>query len=510
VTVLVTVVGVFLAYNANSGLPFVPTYELRAQVPTGAKLVAGNDVRIGGFRVGAVARIDPGVKTVDGKRRSIAVVRMKLDKSIEPLSADTLVRARPRSALGIKYVELTPGHSKRKLMAGATLPLSHASEPYEFEDAFGTFQPRTRANLRRATEGVGDAFTGRGESINLAISALPPLLAHLTPVMRTLSAPDTDLDGFVRNIAAVSAQVAPVAPALAQLAANGADTFAALNRDPSALQDTISGLGPTFAVGTRTLAHSRPVVAQTRVLFAKLRPAAREFRTAFPPLTDALRIGTPVLDRSLPLSRRLKDSSIALRDLIRDPSTGMALGNVRNAVGQLRPTLEFVAPYQTVCDFADYFFNALGEHQSQPAPGGTLQQQLVRQVNLTQPNSLGLTYSSRPWDLQPGEKAQGATYDGQPAGRAFAPPYQPAIDSHGNADCQNGQVGFPNFRLMESFARKNGASNGFAPNDYITGTLPDGTPAGANAAVGLSNYPGLAGGTYKSRALGIKNLKDVP
>ena len=48
VTILVVVVAVFLAYNANAGLPFVPTFELKANVPSGAQLVPGNDVREGG------------------------------------------------------------------------------------------------------------------------------------------------------------------------------------------------------------------------------------------------------------------------------------------------------------------------------------------------------------------------------------------------------------------------------------------------------------------------------
>ena len=34
VTVLVIIVAVFLAYNANNGLPFVSTYDLKARVPT--------------------------------------------------------------------------------------------------------------------------------------------------------------------------------------------------------------------------------------------------------------------------------------------------------------------------------------------------------------------------------------------------------------------------------------------------------------------------------------------
>ena len=33
VTVLVVVVAVFLAYQANQGLPFVPTYKLSAELP---------------------------------------------------------------------------------------------------------------------------------------------------------------------------------------------------------------------------------------------------------------------------------------------------------------------------------------------------------------------------------------------------------------------------------------------------------------------------------------------
>ena len=55
-TALITIVAVFLAYNANSGLPFVPSYDLKAELPNAANLVVGNDVRVGGTRVGAVTR----------------------------------------------------------------------------------------------------------------------------------------------------------------------------------------------------------------------------------------------------------------------------------------------------------------------------------------------------------------------------------------------------------------------------------------------------------------------
>src|SRR5437763_16871190 len=82
VTTLVTIVAVFLAYNANNGLPFVQTYNVKAEMPNAANLVKGNDVRIGGERVGSVSDIEPlhhanGVDT--------AVISMKLDKRVDPL-----------------------------------------------------------------------------------------------------------------------------------------------------------------------------------------------------------------------------------------------------------------------------------------------------------------------------------------------------------------------------------------------------------------------------------------
>src|SRR3954462_9910574 len=81
VTVLIVIVGVYLAYNANQGLPFVPTYDLKAEVPNGQKLIEGNEIRLGGFRVGVVNKMEPLVKQVHGRTKTIVVVDMKLDKA---------------------------------------------------------------------------------------------------------------------------------------------------------------------------------------------------------------------------------------------------------------------------------------------------------------------------------------------------------------------------------------------------------------------------------------------
>ena len=115
VTLLVSIVAIFLSYNANSGLPFVPTYDLKARLPNAANLVAGNEVRIGGARVGVIDEIEP-VPSDSGD--PAAELSMKLDADLEPLPVDSTFLVRPRSALGLKYVELTPGEGGAGFPAG--------------------------------------------------------------------------------------------------------------------------------------------------------------------------------------------------------------------------------------------------------------------------------------------------------------------------------------------------------------------------------------------------------
>ena len=80
ITVLVVIVAVFLAYNANNGLPFVSTYNLKARVPNANALVKGNEVRIGGSRIGVVKSVRP---IQIGNGGVAAELDLSLDKGAE-------------------------------------------------------------------------------------------------------------------------------------------------------------------------------------------------------------------------------------------------------------------------------------------------------------------------------------------------------------------------------------------------------------------------------------------
>ena len=515
-TVLVALVAVFIAYNANSGLPFVPTYELKAELPSGGKLVKGNEVRVGGFRVGVVKEIKPIVKEVDGKRRAIALATLSLDKTVEPLSRNSKLRVRPRSALGLKYVELEPGTGKATFQAGDTIPVKQASEPLEFEDLYATFDPEVRPQIQKATEGFGDSFAGRGQSLNRSIEALNPLFRSLTPVMRNLSDPDTQLDQFFLQIGRASAQAAPVARTQALLFTDMADTFAAISADPRALQDTIEKAAPTMAVSIDSFEVQRPFLVDFTDLSSRLRPAAAELPRSLPAINSAFKVGTPVLPRTVELNENLEGALTEAEDLFENPNTLLALRDLDTALTVSRPAIEFIAPYQTVCNYWMYFVHPLGEMQSVvqtgPTGAGTVLNQNVKEVNNNQQNAYSSSTGSRPWDIPHGMKPQGAKdHRGDDIFRLYAPPYQPAIDAQGNADCQLGQNGYPNGALNDGR---------YAPGDLLDKSESHGLPnpqpervgKGGNGALMPpdNNVPGLSGGTYRSRELGIDNLADVP
>src|SRR5918992_3784858 len=198
VTLLVVVVATFLSYNANTGLPFVPTTELKVRTTNGANIVRGNEVRSGGTRVGVVQDVRP-VRLADG--RTGAEMTLKLDKELGDVPNDSTFRIRPRSALGLKYVELNKGTSDRAYANGDTVPIAQAGFSTELDEVLETFDEPTRRAAQGNLRGFGDSFAGPGRDVRRTIEGLPPPFDHLEPVMANLANPATELDTFVNELA---------------------------------------------------------------------------------------------------------------------------------------------------------------------------------------------------------------------------------------------------------------------------------------------------------------------
>lgn len=358
VTVLVVIVAVFLAYNANQGLPFVSTYDLKARVPNADALVKGNEVRIGGVRVGIVESVQP-VQLEDGG--VAAELSLRLDRSAEPLPVDSSITVRPKSALGLKFLQVTPGDSGEGFEAGETIPLSAARpEPVDIDEFFNMFDKPTREAIQRTQAGFGNALAGRGPQLNEAIGYLRQLAESAQPALRTLVAPSTNFAGFWRALQALSATVAPVAETQASMFVALDATFAAFARvSRPYIQETIEKSPETLDQVNEDLPALRPFLRSSERFFVALRPGVNALAETSPVIAASLRAGVPVLNESPQLNRELQPTAEALVEFQNAEGVFNGLDLLIDTNRLLRPSLRYITPAQTTCNYLTLTFDQI-------------------------------------------------------------------------------------------------------------------------------------------------------
>jgi virulence factor Mce-like protein len=430
VTVLIVLVAVFLSYNANNGLPFVPTTTLKVRFANGQNLVKGNEIRSGGFRVGVVNDMKP-VQLSAG--RVGAELELKLDKSIGEVPEDSRWRIRPRSALGLKYLELVEGRAKQSYADGDTVPLEQTETNVDLDEIFNMFDAKTRKASQDNLRGFGDAFAGRGAAVGRTVEEAPRLLGHLEPVARNLAAPQTELPRFFKELGDAARVIAPISETNARLFTTMADTWEAVGRDPEALQSFLEKQAPTMDAAISSFQVQRPFLRELTEFSTEFSGATAELRGALPDINPALETGTRVQKKVPELNERLEGTFDAVHDLTSAPSTNAAIRALTATVTTLNPQMRFYGPFVTVCNAPTYFFTYLAEHFSENDSTGSAQRALLNFAG-QQDDSIGAMAADEPAngnEVKEGNKQY-----------LHADPYGAAVTPDGRADCEAGQRGY--------------------------------------------------------------------
>ena len=164
-----------------------------------------------------------------------------------------------------------------------------------------------------------------------------------------------------------------------------------------------------------------------------------------------------MLARTPEINRDLRTALVELKRLLTQRTTGIALERLNQAFTHLKPTLRWVVPAQTVCNFWNYWFTFLPAAFDRDQVGWNFRQALTNAPP-------GRRRSARPATVNvPGEvETPIAGYSGlnangkagpildPPSGGEFrptelpilhAPPYCPS-GQNGEEDCQTGQHGY--------------------------------------------------------------------
>jgi ABC-type transporter Mla subunit MlaD len=375
VTVLVILVAVFLAYNANNGLPFVSTYDLKAKVPNAQALVKGNEVRIGGARVGVVKAVKP----VELKNGNFAAeLSLSLDKIADPVPVDSTMIIRPKSPLGLKYLQIVPGDSSKGFKAGATIPIAAARpEPVDIDEFFSMFDEKTRFAIRQNEAGFGNAFAGRGPQLNAAFGSLRKLAESAQAPLANLVAPSTNFGGFWRALESFNATLAPVAEINGTLFVALDTTFAAFARvSRPFIQETISKGPETLDTAIRDLPAINPFLQSSERFFAAFEPGSKALADSSPILNATEVAGIPVLKASPVFNAQLAPTADALLAFQETPGVFSGLNLLIDTNEVLDPGISFIAPAQSTCNYLTLAFgnvaSALSENNGKAFWAGAL------------------------------------------------------------------------------------------------------------------------------------------
>jgi ABC-type transporter Mla subunit MlaD len=368
--VLVMVVAVVLAFQANNGLPYVPRYTLYIQAPNAEELVHGAEVHMGGALIGTVSQV---TASRDHSGRPIAVIDAKLNKSVEPLPVDTRFAIRMKSSIGDKYLQVTIGRARRIWLNGATVPLGHTSATVDLDQVLDLYKPPTQTGVADTTLGFGQALAGRGNGLNRAIGKFVPLVSRLAPVMRNLAAPSTNLKGFLDGLGSFVSALAPVSRQQAQLYTNLDTTFKALAGVATPyLQDWIKETPPTLQAVISDGPQIGSFATDTAKLFADLRPGLAELPTSAPRLAAAFRAGARTLPGTAKLDQQLVGLSHSLYQFGADSTVQAGLSRLAQTGQSLTKPLQYLAPVQSTCNYMTLFLRNLASSLSDNTGTGTV------------------------------------------------------------------------------------------------------------------------------------------
>jgi phospholipid/cholesterol/gamma-HCH transport system substrate-binding protein len=274
----VTIVATVVLAQTLGSLPFGggPTY--RARFTDASGVLAGDDVRIAGVRVGQVTRI----RLVDN---SVAELTFSVDDTI-PIPAGVHATIRYRNLVGQRYVALTEGPAAAgaaRLPAGGLIPLAQTTPALDLTVLFNGFRPLftgldpkdvnslsyeiiqvlqgeggTVAGLLRHTASLASTLADRDVVISRLIGNLDTVLSTLDSHRAALSTTIAQLSQFVSGLAAdrtaIGSALANISGLTTATASLLTDVRPDLATDISGLSNLAGTLASNGAVIDHTLA----------------------------------------------------------------------------------------------------------------------------------------------------------------------------------------------------------------------------------------------------------------
>ncbi|KRF17056.1 hypothetical protein ASG90_06915 [Nocardioides sp. Soil797] len=325
-----------------------PETDAYAVFEDASPLIEGNDVKLGGVKVGTITSIE----VENGK----AKVGLALDDDVLPLHKDAAARVRPLGLLGERYVELDRGSPDAATMKeGGEIAVARTSRATDLDEVLNTVDDPTATALAALVTTLGEGIEGNGGDIDAAVKALAPALGDVDQLSTILNGQTDVLNQLVDSLE-------PVAQALATGDGKKLDTLVdsadkllgATASQEKNLDSTLKELPSSLVEARATLRSLSKVAGATTPNLKSLRPTTSRLSTLSKELTAFSKATDPALEGLDPVLSQAKALIADARPLAQ--SLRSQSGNMRTSVHQARPVVNrLLGNFRNVLDFIKYW-----------------------------------------------------------------------------------------------------------------------------------------------------------
>jgi phospholipid/cholesterol/gamma-HCH transport system substrate-binding protein len=291
---LIVLIVAFLVFGGGGGASYNLIF------PEAGQLVRGDEVQVGGVRVGNVTDL---ALTPDDKAR----VTIHVNGSLAPLHEGTRaqVRVPSLSSVANRYVSISPGPNNKPALAdGAVLPASATKPVTDLDQLFNTLDPKTRKGLAQFIQGTAESYVGAGKGLGRSTEYFAPFLSASDHLFTELVRDQPVFTKFLVETSKAVTTIGARAPDLENLIANANQTFTAIGDEQSNFAAGLKQLPVTLQQGNRTFEQLPATFAALERLVNASKPTTKPLITLFDHLRSLVKTGTvPVKNFSEAFSR---------------------------------------------------------------------------------------------------------------------------------------------------------------------------------------------------------------
>lgn len=309
------------------------------------QLVKGDDVQIGGRRIGGVDDI---LLTNDNQ----AEVLVTVDSPYAPLHQGTTAVIRLTSLSGVanRYIALSPGpNNAPEIPAGGQLGVEKTTSVVDLDQVFDTLDARTRKGLQNFIQGSATQYAGQGANVNQAAKYFNPFLSSTDQLVKEVARDQVTLERAIVAGASVTGAIAQRAPQLTSLVSNLNTTMAAIAAQNASLSQALAVAPDALRQANSTFVDLRSTVDDLEPLLQASKPAAAVLPRFFGQLTPLIDQATPVFASFSKLVHQpgsFNDATDAVQHLPQLLKVGgPAFASAITAMREGQPVIDFLRPY---------------------------------------------------------------------------------------------------------------------------------------------------------------------